>query len=310
MSFTSTHLSRRALLSATATMAALCMAHPVFATERIPVTTSFSILADLVKVVGGEHVKVQSLVGPNEDAHVFEPKPTHAKTIQQSKLLVINGLDFEPWAKKLAKSANFGGKTVVASQGIQPLRPTSSKADSHGHHHHGVDPHAWQNPQNVIQYVNNIASALSSIDPSNSITYQRNAQNYQKEIASLDQWAQSQFSTVPAHQRKVITSHDAFAYLAARYQIQFMSSHGTTTAAEPSAKQVARLVQQIKRDSIKTIFIENMSNPKLMQQISQDTGATLGAKLYSDALSGSNEPGATYLSMMRHNMTHMLQSMR
>jgi zinc/manganese transport system substrate-binding protein len=309
----STFFARRTLLQglpllvAFATMGATL---PTRAAEPIPVTVSFSILADLVQVVGAERVKVTALVGPNEDAHAFEPKPSHAKTVQQSKLLVMNGLDFEPWAKKLAQSANYRGNTVVASQGIAALRPAGNKAHHHGHHHHGVDPHAWQNPLYVVQYIKNIAAALSALDPEGSAIYQRNAQTYQAELESLDQWAQTQFSAVPAAQRKVITSHDAFAYLGARYQIQFMASHGTSTAAEPSAKQVARLVQQIQREKMKTIFVENMSNPKLMQQISQDTGATVGAKLYSDALSGSNEPGATYMGMMRHNITHLVQSMR
>jgi zinc/manganese transport system substrate-binding protein len=299
-------ISRRILFAASFTLA---LPPTVIAAESIPVTVSFSILADVVKAVGGERVQVTALVGPNQDAHVFEPKPSHAKTLQQSKLLVINGLDFEPWAKKLARSANFRGTTVVASQGITPLRPNAGNGH-HGHHHHDVDPHAWQNPLNVIQYTRNIATALSTLDPSGRSHYERNAKAYQQQLQDFDQWAQTEFTAIPVAQRKVITSHDAFTYLAARYQVQFISAHGTSTAAQPSAKHVAQLIRQIQREKIKTIFVENMSNPKLMQQISQDTGAKVGAKLYSDALSGPDESGATYLHMMRHNITQLVEGMR
>jgi zinc/manganese transport system substrate-binding protein len=301
-------ISRRILFAACFTFA---LSPTVIAAEPIPVTVSFSILADVVKVIGGERVQVTTLVGANQDAHVFEPKPSHAKTLQQSRLLVINGLDFEPWAKKLARSANFRGTTVVASQGITPIRLSPNK-NQHGHHghHHGVDPHAWQNPQNMLQYTRNIATALSTLDPDGQSHYERNAQAYQQALQELDQWAQQQILSIPEQKRKVITSHDAFTYLAARYQIQVIAAHGLSTAAQPSAKHIAQLIRQIQRDQIQTIFIENTSNPKLMQQISQDTGAKVGAKLYSDALSGLDEPGATYLSMMRHNITQLAEGMR
>lgn len=298
-------LSRRTLL---ALLGAISITNPSQAKQPILVTTSFSILADWVQIVGANRVQVTSLVGPNQDAHVFEPKPQDVKRLQLSQLFVINGQNFEPWAERLVQSAPFRGTTLIASRGVTALNSKSIKA--HHHAHHGVDPHAWQNPLNAVLYVQNIANALSTLDPEGRNIYQNNAQAYEKALKALDAWAHNQFASIPVAQRKVITSHDAFTYFAARYNIQFIAAHGLSTAAQPSAKQVAQLIRQIQSEKIKTIFVENMSNPKLMQQISQETGAKIGAKLYSDALSQPGEPGANYLDMMRHNITHLAQAMQ
>jgi len=275
------------------------------AAEPIRVVASFSILGDLVQVVGGDRVNVITLAGPDADAHTFEPKPLDAKAILQSRLFVINGLSFEPWAQKLAKSANYKGQTLVASLGIKPRSMPPEK----GHHHADTDPHAWQDPSNVLIYVKNIAKSLSSLDPEGASSYQKNSEAYLKELLALDQFAKDQMATIPAAKRQVITSHDAFGYFAARYQVKFLAPQGINADTEPSAKEVAQLIRQIKRDHIKAVFVENMSNPKLLAQIAQDTGVTLGAKLYVDALSGPNEPGATYLKMMHHNVTQLVAGM-
>jgi zinc/manganese transport system substrate-binding protein len=279
------------------------------------VTASFSILGDLVSVVGGTRVAVTTLVGPDQDAHTFEPRPTDAKTILATQLLVTNSLGFEPWAGKLAKAAGYKGDTVVASAGIKGLTPaTAQGSDKHkghsGHSHGAVDPHAWQNPDNVVIYVRNIAAALTRVDPAGAATYQTNADAYVKELQALDTWAQAQFAGLAPAQRKVITSHDAFAYLGARYQIQFLAPRGVNTDAEPSAKQVAQLIRQIQREKIRAVFVENMSDPRLMAQLSRDAGVTVGASLYSDALSRAGQPGATYLQMMRHNVGQIAAGMK
>ncbi|NDP40184.1 MAG: metal ABC transporter substrate-binding protein [Rhodoferax sp.] len=274
--------------------------------EPLPVVASFSILGDLVQVVGGERVKVTTLVGPNADAHSFEPKPAHAKAILQSRLFVINGLNFEPWAQKLAQSANYQGQILVASQGIMVRKLPADQ----GHQHAQADPHGWQDPSNVVVYVKNIAKSLSSLDPAGASSYQKNSDSYIKELQALDQFARDQLAALSVKQRQVITSHDAFGYFAARYQIRFLAPQGINADVEPSAKEVAQLIRQIKRDQIKAVFVENMSNPKLLAQIAQDTGVTVGTKLYVDALSGPNEPGSTYLKMMRHNVTQLVAGMR
>jgi zinc/manganese transport system substrate-binding protein len=303
----------RRLLLASSLILAFLTSGTATAADKIPVTASFSILGDLVRVVGGERVTVTTLVGPDKDAHSFEPKPTDAKAILNTRLLLTNGLGFEPWASKLARSAGYKGETVVASKGVK-ARHMVEEAETKGHGGHGqheeADPHAWQNPDNVVIYVRNIAAGLSRVDPNGAATYQTNAEAYVKELQTLEAWAQAQFAAIPPVKRKVITSHDAFGYFAAHYQIKFLAPQGVNTDAEPSAKQVAQLIKQIQREKIRAVFVENMSNPKLLAQLSQDAGATVGASLYADALSAPDQPGSTYLHMMRHNVTQLVAGMR
>ncbi|BDT71519.1 manganese-binding lipoprotein MntA [Comamonadaceae bacterium OS-4] len=303
-------LPRRFLLASVTAFALLgSQAH---AAEKLPVTASFSILGDLVRVVGGDRVAVTTLVGANEDAHVFEAKPSDAKTLLASKLVVLNGLGFEPWAGKLLKSSGYQGETVTAAKGVKARAMQEDKGHgAHaGHAHEETDPHAWQNPNNVALYVRNIAAALGKVDAAGAATYQANAEAYVKELQALDAWAQAQIATIPANKRKVITSHDAFGYFAAQYGVKFLAPQGVNTETEPSAKQVALLIQQIQREKIRAVFVENMSNPQLIAQLSKDAGATLGASLYADALSTADQPGATYLQMMRHNVTQLVAGMK
>ncbi len=299
---------RRLLLAAIAALA--LWGSPALAAEKVPVTASFSILGDLVKVVGGDRVTVTTLVGPNEDAHVFEAKPSDAKTLLASKLWIVNGLGFEPWATKLAKSVGYKGETVVASKGVKGRTMPADDGHGKGNGYSEADPHAWQNPDNVVLYVRNIAAGLAKVDPSGATAYQANAEAYVKQLQTVDAWAKEQFATIPADKRKAITSHDAFGYLAAHYQIQFLAPQGVNTDSEPSAKQVAQLIKQIQREKIKAVFVENMSNPKLITQLSKDAGVTVGASLYADALSSADKPGATYLQMLRHNVTQLVAGMK
>lgn len=286
-------------------LAALAVAASFGASAQspLPVTTSFSILGDLVQVVGGDRVAVTALVGPNEDAHVFEPKPADAKAILQSKLVVTNGLGFEPWIGKLVKSAGYKGASVIASTGVQPR-----KMEDDGHVI--TDPHAWQNPANVIFYVNNIRKALEQLDPAGAATYQANTAAYVAQLQTLDAWAVTQFAAVPADKRKVITSHDAFGYFAAHYQLKFLAPQGVSTDGEASAKQVASLIRQIQREKIKAVFLENMANPKLLEQLSKEANVVPGDTLYADALSAPSEPGASYLKMARHNITALVAGLQ
>ena len=289
--------NRRHLL---ANACALALLSPLgtSAADQIKVTASFSILGDLVRAVGGPRVALTTLVGPNQDAHGFEPQAAHAKALLQSELLVTNGLGFEPWIHKFAKAAGFKGKTLVASKGIKPLQVGKE-----------TDPHAWQNPRNTMVYVQNIADSLGQLDPAGADLYQANAKAYLQELLALDLWAQEQFAPIPAAKRKVICSHDAFGYLGAHYKITFLAPQGVSTEAEPSARQVALLIRQIKHEKIKAVFVENMASPKLLTQLSRDAGVSVGADLYSDALSGPDKPGATYLQMMRHNVTQLAAGM-
>ena len=290
------------------TALALCAATPItLAADKLPVMVSFSILADLVRVVGGERVAVTTLVGPDEDAHVFEPKPRDIKNILQTRLLIVNGLGFEPWVQKLVNAAGYKGQTVIASQGVTTR---ALYADKKGHTQAETDPHAWQDPTNVMIYVRNLTAALSQLDPGGAASYQSNSDAYVKELQALDAWAKEQFATLPFNKRKVITSHDAFGYLAAHYQLRFTAPQGVSTEVEPSAKQVAQLIKQIQREKIRAIFVENMSNPKLLAQLAKDVGVVVGASLYADALSALDKPGSTYLKMMRHNVVQLVVGMR
>ncbi len=306
------HVVRKLLLAGVASATLLSgAAQAADKLPPIPVVASFSILGDLVRVVGGERVSVTTLVGPNEDAHVFAPKPADARAIVQSRLLVTNGLGFEPWTQKLSRSAGYKGETVVASQGVTPRAMAEEKGHGDkGHRHDETDPHAWQNPNNVVLYVRNIAAALAKVDQAGAATYQANAEAYVKELQALDVWAREQFASISPSRRKVITSHDAFGYLAAQYQIKFLAPQGVSTDAEPSAKGVAQLIRQIQREKIRAVFVENMSNPRLLAQLSKDAGVSVGAALYSDALSNAGQPGATYLQMMRHNVTQLVAGMK
>ena len=278
------------------------------AAEPLPVVASFSILGDLVQVVGGDRVKVTTLAGSDADAHEFAPSPADAKAVLGARMFVVNGLSFEPWAQKLAKSAGYKGETVVASKGVKPRQMAADAGHDHGHAE--TDPHAWQNPLNVVQYVNNIAAGLAKADPSGAATYKANAEAYAKQLKDFDAQAKAQFDAIGRAQRKVITSHDAFGYLGARYGITLLSPEGVNTDSEPSAKHVAELIRQIKREKIKAVFVENMSNPKLMAQLSKDAGVSVGATLYSDALSEASGPASTYLKMMNHNLTQLVAGMK
>jgi zinc/manganese transport system substrate-binding protein len=256
-------------------------------------------------VVGGDLVKITTLAGPDADAHEFAPSPTHAKAVLGARLFVVNGLNFEPWAQKLAESAGYRGTTVVASKGVQPHQMAAEAGNSHTE----TDPHAWQNPVNVVLYVNNIAAALAKVDPNGASTYQSNAAAYALELKEFDAQAKGKFGAIAPAKRKVITSHDAFGYLGARYGITLLAPEGVSTDAQPSAKHVAELIRQIKREKIKAVFVENMSNPKLIKQLSKDASVTLGATLYSDALSKPSGPASTYLKMMQYNLSQLVKGM-
>ena len=283
---------------------------PLAAWANLPVVASFSIMADITREVGGERVSVVSLVGADQDAHVFQPKPADVKKLAEAKVFVVNGLGFEGWINRLNKSANFKGVTVTAANGIKPLEVAEDgHGDAeHGHDHGHADPHAWHNPQHVLRYVDNIAAGLSRADAAGASYYRERAAAYKARLQELDSWAGKQFAAVPAARRKVLTLHDAFAYLGQRYAIRFMAPQGVSTDAEASAKSVAQLIRQVKKEQVKAVFIENMSDRRLIDQLAKEAGVKVGGKLYSDAL--SSQPGArSYLEMFRSNVTALSQSM-
>lgn len=271
---------------------------------KLQVIASFTILADLVRAVGGDAVAIDTLVGPDGDVHVYEPRPRDLRAVMAAGVLVRNGLGLEGWMDRLTGAAGFKGKVVVAAEKVIP-RPM--KEDG------GVlatDPHAWQNPANAILYVQAIRDGLAAVDPANAGIYHKAADRYVAQLMQVDAWIEAQLAAVPADRRKIITTHDAFGYYGARYGIEFLSAEGISTEFEPSAKAIAALVGQIKRENVRVVFIENMTSPRMARMLAKETGAVLGGTVYSDALSPAGGPAATYLDMLRYNTTLFAAAMR
>ncbi|WP_017223138.1 metal ABC transporter solute-binding protein, Zn/Mn family [Moritella dasanensis] len=316
------------------------------AEQKIAVISSFSILGDLVSEVGQEHVTVTNLVKVDGDAHVFSPTPQDAKAISKAQLVVMNGLQFEGWMPRLIEAANYQGVQVVAADGIDELSSKEAGCgheqhdhaqhsdeheqhdheqhsdehehhddaqhdDEHAHHDHGdIDPHAWHSIKNVKVYVRNIAKGLIQVDPENRLDYQQNAAHYTEELDQLALKLCAQLATIPEAQRKVITPHDAFAYFARDFDVTFLSPQGTSTGSEASAADVAKLIKQIRHDNVNAVFMENIADNRLIEQISRETDAKVGGKLYSDALSSPDQPASTYLKMMQYNVDTIVNALQ
>lgn len=307
------------LLLAAMTAAGWATAPAQAAEPVVKAVASFSILGDLVRRVGAERVAVDVLVAPGSDAHVFQPKPAQAKQVGQAQVVFSNGLGFEGWINRLLKTTQFKGQHVVVSQGIPPLKGADEGHghDNHGHGHgHGhkanaADPHAWQNVANVQTYVANIAQGLCAADAAGCDGYRRNAEAYTQELKRLEQDIRSAWGAIPAPQRMVITSHDAFGYYAHAYGVRFLSPQGLSTESEASAQGVARLVRQIKKEGAKALFVESVSDPRLIEQIARETGLRPAKEaLYSDALSAPGTEADSYIGMMRHNTRALTSAIR
>ncbi len=290
-------MRRRVLLtiSALAPFAAFAASAPVRA------VASFSILADMMRQVGGGRVAVTSVVPPDGDAHGYQPKPADAKAVMAAGLVVVNGLGLDGWMERLTRAADFKGVLTVASAGVTPRTMPSGRA---------TDPHAWQDPRNAALYARAIGEGFATADPVSAAVYRLAASEYAAEILRTDAWIEAQFADIPAHARRSITTHDAFGYFGARYGIEFLAAQGLSTEAEPSARAIAALVAQIKREKIRAVFIENMTDPRLARMLMRETGAVLGGTVYSDALSGPKGPAATYLDMLRQNTGLFVAAMR
>ena len=275
---------------------ALCFAQG--ATDRVKVVATFSILGDLVGQVGGDRIELATLVGPDGDAHVYSPTPADARRLAEAKVVFTNGLRFEGWIARLIKSSGTKAVIVEASRGVKALKVE----EEHGHGHAGIDPHAWQNIANAKLYVAAIRDALVGLDAAGRTAYEANATKYLKALDELEAEVKTTVARIPADRRRVITSHDAFRYFEAAYGLDFIAPQGVSTEAEASAKDVARIIQQIRREKIPAIFIETLSDPRLIERIAKETGAKVGKKVYSDSLSAPGGSAATYIDMMRHNI--------
>ncbi len=308
-------LKKLASLTVIATLALLAL--PQASAQGLKVVSTFSIISDLARNVGGERIALTTLVGPNNDAHTYEPRPADAAAVKNADVVLANGLYFEGFLQRLIRASGGKGMVVEISKGARLLSTTDDAHDSHEddheekshdhakdhHHHHGdYDPHAWQSVRNAEIYVNNIADAFCAADQEGCASYRANAASYGEKLNALDKELKAAVQRIPSDKRVLITSHDAFAYLGQAYGFQFLAPQGLSTESEASAADVAALIQQVKEQKASALFLENISNPRLIEQIARETGMKLGGRIYSDALSIEDGPAATYVDMMRHNI--------
>jgi zinc/manganese transport system substrate-binding protein len=265
------------------------------ADDKLKVAASFSVLGDMVKQVGGDRVDVVTFVGPNGDAHVYEPRPGDIKELAASKILFINGLGLEGWMERLEKSSGFKGTVVVATKGIKPRQMVEDEKKI-------TDPHAWQSLANGKIYAANIRDALIAADPNGEATYEANAAKFIDGMAAEDAAVKAAVAKLAPERRKIITTHDAFGYFGAAYGMEFIAPEGVSTESEASARDVAKIITQIKKEHIPAVFLENVTDSRLLDQIASETGAKVGGTLYSDALSPPDGAAGTYLDMFRHNI--------
>jgi zinc/manganese transport system substrate-binding protein len=311
-------MKRTARLGIYALMLGLFASQPGWAESGpVKVVATFSILADLVGNVGGDKVAVTTLVGPDADTHTYQPTPSDARAVAEAKLLVTNGLGLEGWLDRLKGAANSRAAVVVASAGVKPLtmeeeeddKAAASGTAKPGKPRRVKDPHAWQNLANGQIYVANIVEGLVAVDPPNAAFYRQNGAAYTAQLAALDGKVKEMLAVVPKAKRRVITTHDAFQYYGRAYDVAFIAPLGISTDAEPSAGDIAKLERQIKYDKIKALFLENVTNGRLIEQIAKDTGAVVGPPLFSDALSKPDEPASTYIKMFEHNTASLRDGM-
>ncbi|WP_274626333.1 zinc ABC transporter substrate-binding protein AztC [Arvimicrobium flavum] len=280
--------------------------------EPLKVVASFSILADFAKNVGGDRVEITTLVGPDGDAHVYEPKPADAAAVASADVVLVNGLQFEGFVPRLVEASGAKAPLVELSKGADLLPASGGHEDeagaAHDHgseadHDHGAhDPHAWQSVRNAKVYVTNVADAFCTADADGCDTYRANASAYGQKLDVLEAEITAAVAAIPEAKRTIITSHDAFGYLAHAYGLNFVAPKGVSTEAEASAADVAALIRQVREDRASAVFVENITNPRLIEQIATETGLEIGGALYSDALSPEGGPAATYIDMMRHNL--------
>jgi zinc/manganese transport system substrate-binding protein len=283
-----------AILAAMVVMGLPLNTIPSNAQEKMKVVASFSILGDFVKNVGGDLVEVKSLVGPNGNPHAFQPTPTDAKAIAEARVVFVNGLGFEGWLDRTVTASGTKAAIITATKGIDPIAPNGR-----------TDPHAWQSVGNAKAYVANIRDAFIAADPQGKAIFEANAAAYLAKLDALERQVRAEIDQIPGDQRRVIVAHRAFEYFARAYGVTFFAPQGPAMEAEPSAQALAAVINQIKTEKIRAVFLENISDRRLLQQVAQESGAKIGGLLYSDALSDANAPASSYLDLMRNNLTEL-----
>ena len=283
---------------------AMLIAMPAYAADKLRVVATFSVIGDIVVNVGGDHVALTTIVGPDGDSELYQPTPADAATVAQANIVFMNGLndEFEPWLEKLLKQAKFPGAKIIVSRGVKALSAEDEHPSGGKPHAVALDQHAWLDPRNGVIYTKNITEALARIDPANAADYRARAAAYTKELQALDAWARAEMAAVPQTKRRALSSHDSMQYLANAYSITMISIAGWTNKSEPSAADIARLTQQIRKERVRALFLDSITDPRAMQSIGKETGAVIGGTLYGDSLSKPGGEADTYLKMLRHDI--------
>jgi zinc/manganese transport system substrate-binding protein len=292
-------------------VAALSASTPGLAGDRIKVAATFSVIGDMVANVAGDRVELATLVGPDGDTELYQPTLADGKVVAEARILFMNGLndDFEPWLEPLLRQAQFTGTKVVVSRGAKTLTADEEHSVTGRPLPAAIDQHAWLDLKNGVIYVRNIADALSAVDVPNAADYRKRAAAYIKELQALDAWARGEMASVPAAKRRMITSHDSLGYLGHAFGITLISIYGWTNRSEPSAAELARLTEQIRQERVHALFLDSITDPRAMQRIAQETGATIGGTLYGDALSKPGGEADSYVKMLRHDISTLKEGL-
>lgn len=285
----------------------VCLPHHAFA-AKLKVVTSFSILHDMTKQVGGDDIALTSLIGANSNVHGYTPTPADAALLANADLVIINGLGLEGWIDRLIQSSGFKGRVVNASDGISTISAQEDVTDNNNQHN--IDYHAWQNATNGKHYILNIRNALIAADPTHKAGYIKRADHMIQKLDTLDRWIESQFKNIPENKRKLVTTHNAFGYYASAYGITFIAPRGVNTQSDPSAGDMAKLIDQLRTQHVRAVFLENVSDDRIIKQLTGDVGAHIGGTLYSDALSDIDGPAPSYIALLKHNTTQLVQGLQ
>jgi len=277
-----------------------------FGKRPIRVVATYSILGDWVRNVGGDEIALTVLVGAEGDAHTYEPTPRDSVALAEADILFENGMGFEVWLERLFQASNSAARRVVVSESIKPRELVVSESRTE------IDLHVWHLPENAKLMVEAIALALEKTDPAHAGKYRDRQRSYVGQLNELDAWITQQAASLPAQRRKLVTTHDTFGYLADRYDFEVLSVLGSVSSesSDPSAAQVAEIIDRIRTLKIPAIFAENILNPKLTLKIAEEVGVKIVPTLYTDALGPAGSPGQDYLGLMRFNVTTIVEALR
>ena len=291
--------------------AALLLAGPAGATDRIPVIATFSVIGDMLATVGGDRIETKTIVGPGGDCELYQPTAADVATVAAARAVFINDLneEFEPWLEPLLKQALFKGTKVVVTRGVRTLTAEEEHPVSGRQLPAAIDQHAWLDPRNGVIYVRNITAALGRLDPAGAADYRAHAAAYTEQIKAVDDWARKEMAAVPAGKRRVLASHDSLEYIANAYGITLLAVNGWTNKSEPSAAELAKLARQIRAEHVKALFLDSITDPRAMQRIADETGAVIGGTLYGDSLSPAGGEADSYIKMLRHDVSTLTAGM-